>query len=157
MKTPTPSIIRKPYDRHLRVTKSTSNESQVQQSMAAECDINKIMERHNKTGLVTHINPAIPQYGDFTQVQDYHSALNQVIDAQMAFDTLPASIRAKFQNDPGQFLDYMSDDENLDEKRKLGLLPPERPKKPQDDEKIEKDPPAPPAPQPDPDAVLNQS
>lgn len=92
-----------------------------QQQFKDEADINTILERFGRTGELV-VPARMPQYGDFDQVSDYHSALNAVISAQEQFDALPAKIRARFQNDPGKFVEFCLDDRNRDEAVALGLV-----------------------------------
>ncbi|AXL14660.1 internal scaffolding protein [Microviridae sp.] len=116
--------IRKHYDPSIKVQFFPEGESLTHQSMADECDINKIMEKWQKTGILDHTNTFEGQYGDFTDVpSDYHDAMNQVLEANDMFATLPSSIRKKFMNDPGQFLDFVENPENREEMQKLGLIP----------------------------------
>lgn len=92
-----------------------------QQQFREEADINIIMERFGRTGeLVAPVR--MPQYGDFTGVDDYHSAMNAVIAAQVSFDALPAKLRARFENDPGKFVEFCLDDSNREEAVALGLV-----------------------------------
>lgn len=119
-------VIRKGYDPHERVQFVPTGESLTRQSFNAEADINTIMKRYEKSGLIDHVNEHQGSYGDFTNVQDYHSSLNQALSAKSMFMSLPASIRNKFQNDPGAFLEFANDPENEDEMRSLGLLPAEQ-------------------------------
>lgn len=120
-------FIRTPYNYD---TDEVSNETglecpeptMAQQQFREEADINTIMERFGRTGeLVAPVR--LPQYGDFTGVTDYHSAMNAVVEAQASFDSLPANIRARFENDPGQFVEFCLDDKNRDEAVRLGLVP----------------------------------
>jgi len=99
------------------------------QSMKKECDINRILERFEKTGILTHKNEHQGRYGDFSNVPgDFHAAVNQVKRAQLMFDSLPSSIREQFNNDPGKFLDFATNPENQAEMVTLGLLePPDAP------------------------------
>lgn len=94
------------------------------QSAKEETDINTIVRRFGLTGQLPKDVQA-PQYGDFTGVTDYQSALNAVLDAQAAFAAMPAEVRSRFHNDPGAFVDFCSDPSNRDEAKKLGLLVPE--------------------------------
>jgi len=97
-------------------------ESLTHQSAKDECDINRIMLKWQKTGVLTHAQNFQGQYGDFTDVpMDYHESINAVIEAEQMFGSLPAQILKKFGNDPGLFLDFVSDDDNHDELVKLGL------------------------------------
>jgi len=95
--------------------------SRTKQSFRDECDINNILRQFNVTGQLP-VGSFQPQYGDFSGVTDYQSALNQVMAAQDSFLQLPAKIRAKFDNDPAVFLDFASDEANKDEMKALGLL-----------------------------------
>jgi len=96
-----------------------------QQQFRDEADINTIMERFGRTGeLVAPVR--LPQYGDFDGVNDYHTAMNAVIEAQASFDSLPATVRARFENDPGQFVEFCLDENNRDEAVKLGLIEPRK-------------------------------
>ena len=70
-----------------------------------EADVNNIMKRFEKTGLIDHVATYQGQYGDFTtSVEDYHGALNLALRAEAMFASLPAKVRRHFDNDPGKFL-----------------------------------------------------
>lgn len=100
------------------------DESMTHQSFRDECDISNIMRKYQKTGLVSHMTKAIAQYGDFSDVPDYQAALNIVIEAEDAFLDLPAEVRLKFGNDPGQFLEFCSNPDNRDEMVEMGMIIP---------------------------------
>lgn len=93
------------------------------QHMKDECDINKIIARYEKTGLLTHMRQIEPQYLDTTGI-DYEAALNVVAQTNSIFESLPAQLRNKFENDPTQFLDYMHNPDNYSEAVELGLMHP---------------------------------
>ena len=92
-----------------------------QQHFKDETDINNILRQFNITGLLPE-SPLSPRYGDFTGIVDYHSALNSVIAAEDGFMELPAMLRARFNNDPAQLIDFLNDENNRSEAEKLGLL-----------------------------------
>lgn len=96
--------------------------SLAKQSFAEESDINTIVRRFRISGELP-VNVRMPTYGDFTGVSDFHSAMNAVALAHEAFDAMPAEIRSRFHNDPQEFVAFCSDDSNMDEARKLGLVP----------------------------------
>lgn len=96
------------------------DKSLAQQHQASEADINTIVKRFGLTGQLPS-NVRVPQYGDFTSVTDYQTALNAVIAANDAFMLMPAYVRARFGNDPAQFVDFCSKPENSEEMIKLGL------------------------------------
>jgi len=95
--------------------------SLAQQHFKDECDINTILQKFNISGLLPE-QPLSPRYGDFTGIGDYHTALNRVIAAQDEFDALPAQIRARFNNDPAQLIEFMENSENRPEAEELGLV-----------------------------------
>jgi len=112
------------YDRDKNsalATKRFSKPSLTKQSFRDECDINNILRKFNVTGQLP-IGSVQPQYGDFSGITDYQSALNAVMAAQDSFLALPAKVRAKFDNDPALFVEFASDEANKDELKALGLL-----------------------------------
>lgn len=94
--------------------------SLAKQEFAEEADLNTIMARYTMTGeLPTQI---IGRYVDFSESVDFHQAQDILARAQQQFEALPASIRARFENDPAQFLDFVHDEANLPELEKMGFL-----------------------------------
>lgn len=114
------------YDRDL-VSQETGlaceGEGLTKQSFAEEVDINTIVRRFGLTGELP-VNRRMPSFGDFTGVFDYQSAMNAVVAARESFDALPAQVRKRFHDDPQEFVEFCSDKDNLDEARKLGMVPP---------------------------------
>lgn len=105
-----------------RMPQNTVGASVAIQSAKAECDINNIMRKFEKTGMVEHVRSVEGSYGDFTGFpQSYHDSLNQVLAAQQMFESIPAKVRKRFNNDPGEFLTFVENPDNIDECRKLGL------------------------------------
>ena len=95
--------------------------SLAQQHFKEECDINTILQKFNITGLLPE-QTLSPRYGDFTGIGDYHTAMNRVIAVQEEFEALPAQIRARFENDPQQLIEFLDNSENRPEAEKLGLV-----------------------------------
>lgn len=116
---------RSAYSKPVRVSVSFDKERGLtRQSFKNECDVNSIMAKYAKSGLVDHVSRVEGRYGDFTSApSDYLEAMQTVIDAQHAFAGLPASIRKEFNNDPSDFLAFMSNPDNADRMRELKLLP----------------------------------
>lgn len=117
--------IRSAFDRE-RVQSDSGNpeDSRVQQSEAAACDINKIMSRWQKTGVLEHVRQTEGTFGDFDIGGSYQDACNRVLDAEAQFLELPAGLRNQFNNDPAELLDYLAKPENQEEARAMGLLHP---------------------------------
>lgn len=104
-----------------RVAIEFPEQGMTEQCHKKDCDITTILKRYDKTGLITHVNNAVAEYGDFTLINEYQESLNTVIKAQEAFEELPSAIRKKFANDPGNFLEFATDPANKDEMISLGL------------------------------------
>lgn len=104
--------------------------SRTKQEFVKQCDINNIIKEFTLTGQVNHISAKAAQgaYLDLPDAYDFQSSMNTVIHAQEAFMSLPAAVRDRFHNEPGEFLAFVSDPANGDELVKLGLRnPPPRP------------------------------
>lgn len=102
------------------------DDSLTKQSDKEDADMNVILERFARSGsdisaLGGNLNSR-PQYGDFTQITDYHSSLLTVVRGQQMFAELPAQLRARFNNSPEDLLDFLADPVNRAEAEKLGLV-----------------------------------
>ena len=120
-------FLRTPYNYDLEEVSnatglSCNDPSKTVQDGKDDADINVIMERYARTGQFKP--PAgMPQYGDFTSVSDFQSALNMVMAADKGFMELPARIRSRFHNNPADLLEFLAVDANRQEAIDLGILP----------------------------------
>lgn len=101
--------------------------SLTRQEFLEEADINNIVGQYETSGILPETNPAAPQYADLTDpvFTDYQRAQNIVIDANQAFEALPARTRERFLNDPARLIAFVQDDRNTAEAAELGLLRPD--------------------------------
>ncbi|WNK14494.1 MAG: internal scaffolding protein [Microvirus sp.] len=90
------------------------------QSFKEECDINTIIDRFGISGELPE-NLFAPQNEDFIETFDFQSAMNQIIEAEKSFMQLPAKVRTRFNNDPGLYVNFCSNPENIQEMLDLGL------------------------------------
>lgn len=97
--------------------------SLTKQSFRDECDVNQVMKRFEKTGVIDHQNPRKPVYADVSTFTDYQTSVGIVLRAHEAFEGLPSDIRAQFDNDPGKFLEFFEDPANENKAIELGLIP----------------------------------
>lgn len=109
------------YSDRIRVITPTGGDTMTQQNFKAECDINTILKKYQKTGLVTHVSQHNGDYVDLSTPVDYQTALNVVINAQASFDSLPSTIRKQFNNDPGTFVAFACNPENNEALIEMGL------------------------------------
>lgn len=101
--------------------------SRTQQSQADETDINGIVRRFRVTGILPQ-GVRRPTYGDFDGVSDFRTAMDAMLAAQKSFNSMPSEVRDRFQNDPQRFVEFCSDENNIEEMRKFGLAVPAPPK-----------------------------
>lgn len=83
------------------------------------------MARYQRTGVLGNplaVGGREPQFGDFTSVHDFHTAQNILAESTQLFEQLPAQLRKRFENDPGQMLEFLGDENNREEAIKLGLV-----------------------------------
>lgn len=95
-----------------------------QQSFADEVDINKIVAKLDKTGMIAHLNAAQPFYGDVSGLISFQDAQNIVARGEELFMSLTADIRERFLNDPARLIAFLNDEANRDEAVKLGIVTP---------------------------------
>lgn len=100
-----------------------TDETLAVQDQRDECDINTIVERFNVTGEVP-TNVRQPLSMDFIEAIDFHTAQNALIEAQQSFMQMDAKTRARFNNDPGEFIAFFEDEANREEGERLGLINP---------------------------------
>lgn len=98
--------------------------SLARQDQEAQANINNIVKAFGVTGKLP-IVPNLPEYGDFTDSpSSYQEALARLEAAEDAFYTVPAEIRAKFNNNPAEFFDAVHR-ASKDELKAWGLSPPD--------------------------------
>ncbi len=108
-----------------------------EQSHKKECDINQIMKKFQKTGVLDHVKKHGGEYADIPS-QDYREAMEIITTADSMFEELPSEARAKFDNDPVKFLEYVQNEENKTALHEMGLLDPSyEPQKAENSEQTE--------------------
>ena len=97
-------------------------QTRTKSEFADECDINNIVARCIK-GAALPSGGRTPIFGDFTEVSDFSTAQNLIAEANSEFEQLPSETREKFGNDVSKLMDFLDDENNLDEAIELGLAP----------------------------------
>lgn len=95
----------------------TCGDGLTQQHFKDECDINNILR--NYVPPVNNVPP--PVFGDFT-TSDLMSAYDIVRRASSNFDALDSNIRARFNNNPVELMQFLENEKNREEAVQLGLL-----------------------------------
>ncbi|AXL15078.1 internal scaffolding protein [Microviridae sp.] len=96
------------------------DDGRTQQAFKDETNINKIMQRAQQTGTVSHIAKYAPFYGDFADFDFFENQRKLTLGREI-LDQAPSEIRAEFDNSPEKFFAYVNDPENVD--RLPELLP----------------------------------
>ena len=90
-----------------RVQKYFTEPSRTKQAFKQECDINHIMKKFKKVAGSEFLNQYQGylggQFGDFSEVVDYRTALDQINRSKAVFEALPSVLRKRFDNDPAKF------------------------------------------------------
>lgn len=116
-----PRKVRSPYEPYNDPGVDCSNDPGVcDPSQAEELDVNKIIRRAQQTGILPGVNVE-RVYADVSDAKSYHDALNLILAADEQFMSLDAQLRAKFDNDPAKFMDFVHDPKNEAELVKMGL------------------------------------
>ncbi len=120
--------IRSAYDAHERLYTEVGGPSRTKQAFQDECDINSIMARYQVTGNIDHVTQHSGSYGYATSM-DFREALETIKTGEDLFSELPSETRARFENDVGQFLDWVQDPENASTLNEMGeiIIPPAEP------------------------------
>lgn len=110
------------YDRHQVRVKFDPAEKRTKSEFLQETDINNIIARYKRTGVLPEsARAAAARYGDFSEVPTYQEMFSRIHAAQDMFLALPATVRARFDNDPGVFLEASQTKEGQELLVQLGL------------------------------------
>lgn len=95
--------------------------SRTKQEFQRESDINNIMAQYVNYG---QIPPAARTgiYGDVSEIGDLLTAERTILQANEAFNSLPANVRDRFKNKPQNMLEFVQDPANREEAISLGLI-----------------------------------
>lgn len=118
-------VFRTAYDNFKHPGLRNEEPSMTKQSFKDECDVNRIVGKYGMNGPFPTLNHLPPNFGDYSNIKDFQSAQNAVLEAENAFNSMDPNIRAYFENDPGLFVDFVTNPANQEQIYALGLA--ERP------------------------------
>lgn len=95
-----------------------------EQAHKEQCDVNKIIRKYDRNGLISHVSRFEAQFGDVSGLE-FKAMQDKVLHAKEEFNKLPSKIRNRFQNSPQKLLQFMDDANNRDEAIELGLINPQ--------------------------------
>ena len=108
-------MIRKPYEpREEFPGEVFEDPTRTQQHFAQECNINEILRKYSITGVLP-VNSQEAWYADISDLPtSYQEALEVSKRAQEHFLTLPAKVRAFFENNCSLFVDFVTNPSEAD-------------------------------------------
>lgn len=90
-----------------------------------DCDINYLYRNFVQYGTFYPSRlaraTAQPHFGDFTET-DFVKSMQYIAEARERFEALPVEIRQRFGYNPRNLLAFLSDKNNVEEAKKLGLM-----------------------------------
>jgi hypothetical protein len=105
-----------------RLASQPVGKSMTDQSDKNMTDINLIMERYAKTGVLPQTQQKLEQYLDMTQLPSYMEAHARIKAAEAMYMELPAQIRKDMGNNPANLEAYVQDPANKDMLEKYGII-----------------------------------
>jgi len=114
--------VRGKYSKRIAVIAPSADDGMTQQHFKDQVDINNILAKYRRTGVVEHVKKARELYGDFTELGEYARDLDKVAKAQQTFEMMPAEIRNQFKNSIQGFFEFIGDEKNKDQCVKWGIF-----------------------------------
>ena len=114
-------IIRDVKGKILKVFTITGTKTKTDQAFKDDTDLTHILQPAIRKGLLDHAIKFEGQYDDMPNF-DFQEANIKIAKANSMFERLPAKIRTKFNNNPGEFLEFTGNPENKEALQKMGLL-----------------------------------
>lgn len=93
-------------------------DGRTKQTFKDETDINKILQRAEIKGTISHLNKHQAKYGDFSTYNFFENQLMLARGSEI-FDDLPAELRKEFAQSPAKFFKYVNDPANKDDLKRL--------------------------------------
>lgn len=100
--------------------------TKTKQALKDDADVNKLIKKYNQVDLAKQAHDLEAIYGQIDSM-DLQDAMNKVNAAEEAFMNVPSEIRGQFNNDPGAWIDFATNEENLEQMRQWGFAPPLEP------------------------------
>jgi len=109
------TTFRTAYGKRNRVKTSFKNSPSLTiQDQKKSTDINEILNRFQKTGLMDHVQQNEPAFADVTGY-DFQTNQNTVATIQSMFNELPASVRQQFDHDPQKYIEHIAVQDNVED------------------------------------------
>ena len=94
------------------------SDGRTKQAFRDSADINKILEKAQRAGTLSHLVRHGAQYGDFSDVGDLLTAHERLQSGKSIYDELPSELKREFP-DMFKFFEYVNDPENSDKLQEI--------------------------------------
>jgi len=94
----------------------SKSKNHTRSEQAPATDINNIVKKYYKTGVIDYVVKNEPQFGDFTGI-DFEEIQNKVAQGNQLFESLPAHVRQEFNNNPAEFIEFIQVKDNIEDMR----------------------------------------
>lgn len=114
------------FKNHQKLRFKSSEKTKTLQSPAARNHIPEMVSSFLSTSQGIN-NPLVRNaayqgtFVDCTKIPDFRGMLDFVTKVKQDWELVPAAIRARFRNDPANFIEFLSDPKNDEEAVRLGL------------------------------------
>lgn len=102
---------------------SFTGPSLTQKQFGKQANINTIMRNYQNTGIYGYVTRMSPNYQPEGSTVDRHQLQNTIAAAKSNWEKIPTDVRAKFNNNLQNALNFIENPENREESIKLGLIP----------------------------------
>lgn len=94
------------------------SDGRTKQAFKDECDINKILQKAQKAGSLSHLQRHGAVYGDYADVPDLLTAHDRLKQGRKIYEELPSELRREF-HDMFEFFEYVNNPANAGDLRRL--------------------------------------
>ena len=105
-----------------KVFTENNEPSKTDLSYAEDADINNIIYKYTKTGIIDNVAKVRGVFADVSDIPGLLEGAERIQEARDMFMLLPAQVRSEFKNDVVQFYNTLVDPNKVDYLVELGLL-----------------------------------
>lgn len=119
-------IFRTPYSKAVRAPSrgiEFTEESKTLQSEFESTTIDWYLKRYSANGVDPFADRLMgARFGDFSNYESFLTAQTRLARVRQGFDALPAEVRARFGNNINQFMEFVTNPNNVEELKSMGLV-----------------------------------
>lgn len=116
------------FKRPPNVVSRNGKPSMTLQQYRDEADVNHLIQRFQRTGqfydamTTAQRVKRLPQFGDFSELGDFHAQQNHIVQVYEAFNGMPSKVREAFKHNAAAFVEFVGNPDNFDKCVKMGIF-----------------------------------